>query len=116
MPAITSGKVLITGINGFSAMWLAKGALESGFYVRGTVRTKEKGVHPKEYFKPYGDKVEIVMVPDITQVRTRTSDIVVLKADLSSILFPSFSQGHLTTRLRTLTLSFTQLPLFMFKL
>ena len=68
MPALTSGKVLITGINGFAAMWLAKGLFEAGFSVIGTVRSQEKGVHPREYFKSYSDKLEIVVVDDITQV------------------------------------------------
>ena len=67
MPAITSGTVLVTGINGFAAMWLAKGLLESGFSVRGTVRTKEKGNHPKQFFKSYGDKLEFVIVEDIVK-------------------------------------------------
>ncbi|THH31430.1 hypothetical protein EUX98_g2752 [Antrodiella citrinella] len=67
MPAITSGKVLVTGINGFTAMWFARALLEAGYSVRGTVRSASKGEHPKKYFKSFGSKLEIVVVPDITK-------------------------------------------------
>lgn len=69
MPAITSGKVLVTGANGFIAVWLVKDLLEKGFSVRGTVRSEAKGEHLKKLFASYGDKLELVVVDDITKVR-----------------------------------------------
>ncbi|THH29014.1 hypothetical protein EUX98_g5170 [Antrodiella citrinella] len=67
MPAIATGKVLLTGINGFTAMWFARGLLEAGFSVRGTVRSAAKGVHPQKYFSSFGSKLEVVVVEDITK-------------------------------------------------
>ena len=69
MPAVTSGsKILLTGANGFIAVWILKYLLEKGYYVRGTVRSEEKGTHIKKLFGSYGDKLEVVVVPDITVV------------------------------------------------
>ncbi|KAI0777495.1 NAD-P-binding protein [Trametes elegans] len=67
MPAITSGRVLVTGANGFIAMWVIKTLLERGFSVRGTIRSESKAGHIREHFKPYGSKLELVIVEDITQ-------------------------------------------------
>ncbi|KAK7687131.1 hypothetical protein QCA50_009634 [Cerrena zonata] len=67
MPSITTGKVLVTGANGFIAVWLVKDLLEKGFSVRGTVRSEAKGEHIKKLFSQYGDKLEIVIVDDITK-------------------------------------------------
>ena len=69
MPAITSGKVLVTGANGYIAVWIVKSLLEAGFSVRGTVRSESKAGHLHELFKSYGNKLEIVIVDDITKVR-----------------------------------------------
>ncbi|KAK7002479.1 D-lactaldehyde dehydrogenase [Favolaschia claudopus] len=66
MPAITSGKVLVSGANGFIAVWVVRSLLEQGYSVRGTVRSADKGKHLKEVFASYGDKFEVVEVPDIT--------------------------------------------------
>lgn len=71
MPAITSGKVLVSGANGFIAIWVVKKLLDDGFSVRGTVRSEAKGAHLKETFKEYGDKFEFVVVEDITKVRDK---------------------------------------------
>lgn len=68
MPAVTSGKVLVTGANGFIAVWLVKDLLEKGFSVRGTIRSAAKGEHLKKTFAQYGDKLELVLVDDITKV------------------------------------------------
>jgi nucleoside-diphosphate-sugar epimerase len=69
MPIVPEGsKVLVTGANGFIAMWVIKTLLEQGFHVRGTVRSVEKGRRLREYFGSYGDKVEWVVVEDITKV------------------------------------------------
>ncbi|KAK7683028.1 hypothetical protein QCA50_013700 [Cerrena zonata] len=67
MPAITSGKVLVSGANGYIAVWIVKFLLEQGFSVRGTVRSEAKTTHLKELFKSYGDKLELVVVEDITK-------------------------------------------------
>ncbi|KAI0777493.1 NAD-P-binding protein [Trametes elegans] len=67
MPAITSGRVLVTGANGFVAVWILKYLLERSFSVRGTVRSERKGAYLKELFKSFGDKLEIVVVEDITK-------------------------------------------------
>ncbi|GJE86708.1 aldehyde reductase [Phanerochaete sordida] len=67
MPAITKGKVLVTGANGYIAVWVVKHLLEHGFSVRGTVRRDSSIPYLKETFKAYGDKLEFVVVPDITK-------------------------------------------------
>ncbi|KAI0795633.1 NAD-P-binding protein [Abortiporus biennis] len=67
MPSVTSGKVLVTGANGFIALWVVKTFLEKGFSVRGTVRSEAKVHHLKETFKSFGDKLEVVVVEDITK-------------------------------------------------
>ncbi|KAG6864719.1 hypothetical protein C0991_007672 [Blastosporella zonata] len=68
MPTICTGdKVLVSGANGFIAMWVVRKFLEKGYAVRGTVRSVDKGKYLKEYFKSYGDKFEIVVVEDITK-------------------------------------------------
>ncbi|OCH88518.1 NAD-P-binding protein [Obba rivulosa] len=67
MPAVTSGKVLVTGANGYIAMWLVQSLLEQGFSVRGTVRSEQKAAHLRDVFKPFGDKLELVIVEDITK-------------------------------------------------
>ncbi|KAJ7657253.1 hypothetical protein DFH06DRAFT_1197770 [Mycena polygramma] len=67
MPAVTSGKVLVTGANGFIAAWVVRALLEEGFAVRGTVRSAEKSAHLRDVFAAYGDKFELVVVPDIMQ-------------------------------------------------
>ena len=68
MPSITSGKVLVTGANGFIATWIVKFLLEAGFVVRGTVRSENKATHLRELFKSFGDKLEIGIVSDMTKV------------------------------------------------
>lgn len=68
MPAVTSGTVLVTGANGFIALWVVAYLLENGYSVRGTVRTTQKVERVKEVFKRYGSKLEVVVVEDITKV------------------------------------------------
>ncbi|KAH6904344.1 D-lactaldehyde dehydrogenase [Coprinopsis sp. MPI-PUGE-AT-0042] len=66
MPTISAGdKVLVTGANGYIAMWVVQKLLEKGYLVRAAVRTPSKAKHLQEYFKAYGDKLELVYVPDI---------------------------------------------------
>ncbi|KAJ7142305.1 NAD-P-binding protein [Mycena epipterygia] len=67
MPAISSGKVLVTGANGYIAVWVVRTLLEHGFSVRGAVRSADKTTHLRELFASYGDKLEFIVVPDITQ-------------------------------------------------
>ncbi|KAI0681948.1 NAD(P)-binding protein [Cerioporus squamosus] len=67
MPAVTSGKVLVTGANGYIAVWVVKSFLDKGFSVRGTVRSESKAGHLRSLFKDFGDKFEVVVVEDITK-------------------------------------------------
>lgn len=73
MPAVPEGKVLVSGCNGYIAVWVVKLLLEDGFSVRGTVRRESVIPYLKEFFKSYGDKFEVVIVPDITKVRVRAA-------------------------------------------
>ncbi|KAF9527862.1 hypothetical protein CPB83DRAFT_855320 [Crepidotus variabilis] len=68
MPVAHSGsKVLVSGANGYIAMWVVRTLLEQGYQVRGTVRSKDKGEFLKQYFSQIGlaDKFEFVIVEDI---------------------------------------------------
>ena len=71
MPTIIPGdKVLVSGANGFVAIWVVRTLLEQGYAVRGTVRSVEKGRYLSNMFdKDYPGKLELVIVDDITQVR-----------------------------------------------
>ncbi|KAF6758994.1 D-lactaldehyde dehydrogenase [Ephemerocybe angulata] len=67
MPIVKPGdKILVTGANGYIPAWVVNQLLKKGYAVRATVRSKEKGTHLQEYFKKFGDKLEIAVVPDIT--------------------------------------------------
>ncbi|KAJ2978537.1 hypothetical protein NUW54_g11273 [Trametes sanguinea] len=79
MPAVTSGKVLVTGANGYIATWIVKTLLDAGFAVRGTVRSESKTKHLRDLFKSAGDRLELVVVDNITKVRDapRTSSMFV---------------------------------------
>ena len=68
MLTITSGTILITGVNGYIASWTTKAFLDAGLSVRGTVRDENKGRHLKEVLSSYGDRFEICVVPDISKV------------------------------------------------
>ena len=68
MPAIDVGKVLVTGVNGYIGIWVAKMYLDQGLAVRGTVRSESKAAHLRSVFAWAGDKFEIVIVDDITRV------------------------------------------------
>ena len=69
MPAIASGKVLVTGANGYIALWIVRLLLEAGYSVRGTIRSESKAGYLRKLFASYGDKLELVIVEDITKVR-----------------------------------------------
>ena len=71
MPSANKGsKVLVSGANGYIAMWVVRTLLERGYIVRGTVRTEDKGKFLIEYFKSlgFGDKFEVVVVDDFVKV------------------------------------------------
>ncbi|KAI0646148.1 NAD-P-binding protein [Trametes meyenii] len=67
MPSISSGKVLVTGANGFVAAWTIKTLLDAGFSVRGTVRSLTKAGHLRNIFSSYTGRFEAVAVPDLTK-------------------------------------------------
>ena len=69
MPSISSGKVLVTGANGFIAAWVVHDLLEHGFSVRGSVRSDSKATYLRDHFGTYGDKFEVKIVKDMTMVR-----------------------------------------------
>jgi nucleoside-diphosphate-sugar epimerase len=60
-------KVLVTGANGFLAVWVVKKYLEAGYSVRGTVRSLSKSAFLKDKFAQYGDRFELIVVDDITK-------------------------------------------------
>jgi nucleoside-diphosphate-sugar epimerase len=64
-------KVLVTGANGFIAMWVIKTLLDQGYAVRGVVRSEAKGIRLKECFKEHGEKLELVIVEDMMKVCIR---------------------------------------------
>jgi len=68
MPAVLGGgKVLVTGANGFIAVWIVRDLLQKGYSVRGTVRSEAKAKFIRTLFANYGENFEIVIVPDITK-------------------------------------------------
>ena len=72
MPAISKGsKILVSGANGYIAMWVVRTLLEHGYLVRGTVRTLEKGQFMTDYFQKlgFGTSFEFVVIEDIIKVR-----------------------------------------------
>ena len=69
MPSVAPpAKVLVSGANGFIAIWLVKDLLDRGYSVRGTVRSEGKGTHLLNTFKKEVDegRLEVTVVPDIT--------------------------------------------------
>ncbi|KAJ7037555.1 D-lactaldehyde dehydrogenase [Mycena alexandri] len=67
MPTISSGKVLVSGANGYVAVWVVRTFAREGYSVRCAVRSTEKGTHLTQLYASYGDKFELVIVPDITK-------------------------------------------------
>jgi len=60
-------RVLVTGANGFLAVYTVKKYLEAGYSVRGTVRSLSKSAFLTDKFSNYGDRFELVVVEDITK-------------------------------------------------
>ena len=69
MPSITSGKVLVTGANGFIGMWVVKAHLEAGYAVKAVVRSQAKANHMHNVFKDHIDSLEVIAVADPSAVR-----------------------------------------------
>ncbi|GMK53594.1 hypothetical protein CspeluHIS016_0101800 [Cutaneotrichosporon spelunceum] len=68
MPAIPPGSlVLVTGASGFIAVHTIKTLLDSGYAVRGTVRSQAKGDYLADLFKASKAPFEYVIVEDIVQ-------------------------------------------------
>ncbi|KAL1948482.1 hypothetical protein VTO73DRAFT_12557 [Trametes versicolor] len=68
MPSVPPpATVLVTGVSGFSGIWIARALLESGYAVRGTVRSEAKAAHVATIFKEHGDSFKTVIVPDISK-------------------------------------------------
>ncbi|KAF8898266.1 hypothetical protein CPB84DRAFT_1780753 [Gymnopilus junonius] len=70
MPTIAANtglRVLLTGANGFIGIWVFRILLEQGYTVRAAVRSLEKSKRLKERFASYSDKVEWVIVKDMTK-------------------------------------------------
>ncbi|KAL0948587.1 hypothetical protein HGRIS_011146 [Hohenbuehelia grisea] len=65
-----NSKVLVSGVTGYIAAWVADSLLQKGYTVRGTVRSEEKGAQLAATFKERGfgsDKFEYVVVKDIAK-------------------------------------------------
>ncbi|TFK86171.1 NAD(P)-binding protein [Polyporus arcularius HHB13444] len=67
MPAVSSGTVLVTGANGFIAVWVLQELLEHGFAVRGTVRSEDKATYLRDQFATYSAKLEVIVVNNMTE-------------------------------------------------
>ncbi|KAF9527916.1 hypothetical protein CPB83DRAFT_855419 [Crepidotus variabilis] len=70
-PGSTPPKVLVTGANGYIAMWIVRLLLEKGYAVRGAVRSEEKVAALTDAFgkvhSEWSDRLEWAVVPDITK-------------------------------------------------
>ncbi|TDZ23554.1 putative uncharacterized oxidoreductase [Colletotrichum orbiculare MAFF 240422] len=62
----TKGVILVTGINGFVGGRTVEAFLKAGFSVRGTVRSRASAQATVEALSQYGDKLEVVEVPDVS--------------------------------------------------
>lgn len=63
-----SSRILVTGANGYIAIWVVYTLLEQGYTVRGTVRTEEKRKSLLSLFKDSVSegRFEVFLVPDMT--------------------------------------------------
>ncbi|KAF8901505.1 D-lactaldehyde dehydrogenase [Gymnopilus junonius] len=85
MPIVKSNaglRVLVTGGNGFIGIWVVRFLLEQGYTVLGALRSLDRGKKVREYFAPYGDKVQWLVVEDITKASSEGAfDDAVTKVD-----------------------------------
>lgn len=56
--------ILITGISGFVAAWIAHCFLEAGYHVRGTVRSEKRIEAIQKVHEKHADKLSFAIVPD----------------------------------------------------
>lgn len=69
MPAVPPGsKILLTGANGFAAVWIVRELLDNGFSVCGTVRSEVAAAYLRGLFKDFGARFKTAIVEDITKV------------------------------------------------
>ncbi len=69
IPPSNGKTILITGINGYIASVLGHLLLTKGYHIRGTSRTLNSTKALLEgAFKPYASRVDIVKVPDISDL------------------------------------------------
>lgn len=69
MPAVQPpATVLVTGVSGFTGIWIARALLEHQYVVRGTVRSEKKAAYVAELFKSHGERFKPVVLPDISEV------------------------------------------------
>ncbi|RDX46686.1 NAD(P)-binding protein [Lentinus brumalis] len=68
MPAVPPGsKILLTGANGFAAVWIVRELLDNGFSVCGTVRSEVAAAYLRGLFKDFGARFKTAIVEDITK-------------------------------------------------
>jgi nucleoside-diphosphate-sugar epimerase len=74
--AIAPSKILVTGANGYIAMWVVDTLLKSGYSVRGTVRSQSRTKDLEKTFSSFVDegKLEFAIVDDIVQVTVFVHD------------------------------------------
>jgi nucleoside-diphosphate-sugar epimerase len=70
-------KILVTGANGYVAMWIINLLLDAGYSVRGSVRKLEKSKDLASRFSSFVEtgKLEFVIVEDMTVVSILSSSL-----------------------------------------
>ncbi|KAK0494612.1 hypothetical protein EDD18DRAFT_1400859 [Armillaria luteobubalina] len=62
---MASERILVTGATGFLGSHVVIKALESGYSVRGTVRSPSKAKEVRNFWSSYGDRFDTAIVPDL---------------------------------------------------